>query len=99
MDKWFRCFASHTCRTTYSILNALAGHFNSFGPTTPIPKKRLERIEKVRALGASSWSKLNARCQSRVAATTDICFSSCVYVLVFITRACMALHLHASKSD
>ncbi|KAF5828803.1 photosystem II Pbs27-domain-containing protein [Dunaliella salina] len=31
---------------TYSILNALAGHFNSFGPTAPIPKKRLERIEK-----------------------------------------------------
>jgi len=31
---------------TYSILNALAGHFNSFGPTAPIPKKRLERIDK-----------------------------------------------------
>eukprot|EP00200_Dunaliella_tertiolecta_P005774 CAMPEP_0202338742 /NCGR_PEP_ID=MMETSP1126-20121109/895_1 /ASSEMBLY_ACC=CAM_ASM_000457 /TAXON_ID=3047 /ORGANISM="Dunaliella tertiolecta, Strain CCMP1320" /LENGTH=189 /DNA_ID=CAMNT_0048929179 /DNA_START=166 /DNA_END=735 /DNA_ORIENTATION=+ len=31
---------------TYSILNALAGHFNSFGPTAPIPKKRLERINK-----------------------------------------------------
>ncbi|KXZ50584.1 hypothetical protein GPECTOR_16g759 [Gonium pectorale] len=31
---------------TYSALNALAGHFNSFGATTPIPKKRLERLQK-----------------------------------------------------
>lgn len=31
---------------TYSALNALAGHFNSFGPTAPLPKKRLERIQK-----------------------------------------------------
>lgn len=31
---------------TYSALNALAGHFNSFGPQAPIPKKRLERLEK-----------------------------------------------------
>ncbi|CAK0786219.1 hypothetical protein CVIRNUC_009432 [Coccomyxa viridis] len=31
---------------TYTALNALAGHFNSFGTTAPLPKKRLERIEK-----------------------------------------------------
>ncbi|KAG2445024.1 hypothetical protein HYH02_008892 [Chlamydomonas schloesseri] len=31
---------------TYSALNALAGHFNSFGATAPIPKKRLERLQK-----------------------------------------------------
>lgn len=31
---------------TYSALNALAGHFNSFGPTAPIPKKRLDRLQK-----------------------------------------------------
>jgi len=31
---------------TYSVLNALAGHFNSFGPTANIPKKRLDRIRK-----------------------------------------------------
>lgn len=29
---------------TYSAMNALAGHFNSFGNTTPVPKKRLERV-------------------------------------------------------
>ncbi|KAJ9516691.1 hypothetical protein QJQ45_015156, partial [Haematococcus lacustris] len=32
---------------TYSVLNALAGHYNSFGATAPIPKKRMERITKV----------------------------------------------------
>ncbi|KAL3143327.1 hypothetical protein ABBQ38_002164 [Trebouxia sp. C0009 RCD-2024] len=32
--------------TTYSAVNALAGHFNSFGLTAPVPKKRLERIQK-----------------------------------------------------
>ncbi|CAD7700743.1 unnamed protein product [Ostreobium quekettii] len=31
----------------YSALNALAGHYNSFGPDAPIPKKRLERVTKV----------------------------------------------------
>mmetsp|Transcript_10515 Transcript_10515/g.22586 ORF Transcript_10515/g.22586 Transcript_10515/m.22586 type:complete len:188 (-) Transcript_10515:350-913(-) len=31
---------------TYSALNALAGHFNSFGAQAPIPKKRLERLVK-----------------------------------------------------
>ena len=29
-------------------MNALAGHYNSFGPTAPLPKKRLERLRKVR---------------------------------------------------
>ena len=37
------CWAS---RNTYTALNALAGHFNSFGTTAPLPKKRLERIQK-----------------------------------------------------
>jgi hypothetical protein len=32
---------------TYSAVNAVAGHLNSFGPTAPIPKKRLERLIKV----------------------------------------------------
>jgi len=36
------------CSNTYSALNALAGHYNSFGATAPIPKKRLERLSKVR---------------------------------------------------
>lgn len=36
------------CSNTYSALNALAGHYNSFGATAPIPKKRLERLTKVR---------------------------------------------------
>ncbi|KAI3430550.1 hypothetical protein D9Q98_005143 [Chlorella vulgaris] len=31
---------------TYSAVNAVAGHLNSFGPTAPIPKKRLERLVK-----------------------------------------------------
>ena len=28
----------------YSAVNALSGHFNSFGPTSPVPKKRLDRV-------------------------------------------------------
>merc|ERR1719235_2345701 len=28
----------------YSAVNALSGHFNTFGPTDPVPKKRLERV-------------------------------------------------------
>ena len=28
----------------YSAVNALAGHYNSFGPTARIPKKRLDRV-------------------------------------------------------
>ena len=35
-------------RNTYTVLNALAGHFNSFGNNAPLPKKRLDRIVKVR---------------------------------------------------
>eukprot|EP00891_Asterochloris_glomerata_P009853 jgi/Astpho2/9853/Aster-03815 len=31
---------------TYSAVNALAGHFNSYGLTAPVPKKRLDRIQK-----------------------------------------------------
>jgi len=30
----------------YSAFNAISGHFNSFGASAPIPKKRLEVIEK-----------------------------------------------------
>lgn len=32
----------------YSAVNALAGHWNSFGADAPIPKKRLTRIDKAR---------------------------------------------------
>merc|ERR1711976_51418 len=28
----------------YTAANALSGHFNNFGPTTAIPKKRLDRV-------------------------------------------------------
>ena len=31
----------------YSAINALAGHWNNFGPDTPVPKKRFVRIAKV----------------------------------------------------
>lgn len=31
----------------YAAVNAMAGHLNSFGPTAPVPKKRLERMLKV----------------------------------------------------
>lgn len=34
----------------YSAVNAMAGHLNSFGPTAPVPKKRLERMIKARAV-------------------------------------------------
>ena len=30
----------------YSALNAVAGHYNSFGSDTPLPKKRLDRVVK-----------------------------------------------------
>jgi hypothetical protein len=49
---------SMSCRNTYSALNALAGHYNSFGATAPVPKKRMERIQKVRGLQA--WQKTRA---------------------------------------
>lgn len=38
---------SFDCRNTYSALSALAGHYNSFGPETNVPKKRLDRLTKV----------------------------------------------------
>jgi hypothetical protein len=34
----------------YSAVNALAGHWNSFGSEAPVPKKRLDRIQKARSL-------------------------------------------------
>lgn len=42
------CILCLLCSTTYSAVNALAGHFNSFGLTAPVPKKRLDRIQKVK---------------------------------------------------
>jgi len=30
----------------YSVLNAISGHYNSFGPEAPIPRKLLDRITK-----------------------------------------------------
>lgn len=38
-------------RNTYSALNAIAGHYNSFGADAPLPKKRLERVQKVSPCG------------------------------------------------
>lgn len=38
---------------TYSVCNALAGHYNSFGNEAPVPKKRLERLVKVRGCRAA----------------------------------------------
>ena len=35
------------CSNTYTALNALAGHYNNFGPGAPVPKKRLDRVNKV----------------------------------------------------
>ena len=58
---WLRVAARHpphpltiiTCcrRNVYSAVNALAGHYNNFGTSAPVPKKRLERLVKVRAGG------------------------------------------------
>merc|ERR1712078_221305 len=28
----------------YSAVNALSGHYNTFGPSAPVPKKRLDRV-------------------------------------------------------
>ena len=35
---------------TYSAINAVLGHYNNFGASTLFPKRRLERVVKVRAL-------------------------------------------------
>lgn len=45
--------AALPCSNTYSALNALAGHYNSFGTQSSIPKKRLERLVKVGPAGGS----------------------------------------------
>jgi hypothetical protein len=49
--EWITALTHGSCcnSNTYTVLNALAGHFNSFGPSAPIPKKRLDRIVKVGA--------------------------------------------------
>ncbi|CAG9466052.1 unnamed protein product [Pedinophyceae sp. YPF-701] len=36
----------------YSAVNAMAGHYNSFGADAPIPKKRLERVKQELVLSA-----------------------------------------------
>lgn len=41
----------------YSAVNAMAGHLNSFGPTAPVPKKRLERMIKVGAAGSGGGQR------------------------------------------
>lgn len=43
-DSTFQGRASYG--NTYSALSALAGHYNSFGPETNVPKKRLDRLTK-----------------------------------------------------
>ena len=47
------------CSNMYSALNAIAGHYNNFGTTAPIPKKRLDRLIKVSTAGlaglAGAW--------------------------------------------
>ncbi|KAJ9516844.1 hypothetical protein QJQ45_027255 [Haematococcus lacustris] len=56
---------------TYSVLNALAGHYNSFGATAPIPKKRMERITKVtQPPGTDVMSLLMQLCSSLADANT-----------------------------
>ncbi len=39
----------------YAAVNAMAGHLNSFGPTAPVPKKRLERMIKVGRVDEPVW--------------------------------------------
>lgn len=39
----------------YAAVNAMAGHLNSFGPTAPVPKKRLERMIKVGRVDEPLW--------------------------------------------
>ena len=45
------------CSNTYAVCNALAGHYNSFGTKAPLPKKRLERLNKVWLSGALSRAR------------------------------------------
>jgi hypothetical protein len=54
-------------RQTYAALNALAGHYNSFGTTAPLPKKRLERLRKVRGpLRMLLWHRWCAGVQQKL---------------------------------
>lgn len=46
----------------YSVVNALAGHWNNFGADAPVPKKRIGRITKARPL------MLHMQCSSAPAA-------------------------------
>jgi Photosystem II Pbs27 len=45
----------------YSVVNALAGHWTSFGADAPVPKKRLARISKVRWLTKTTLLKKKKR--------------------------------------
>merc|ERR1711907_848547 len=38
----------------YSAVNALSGHFNTFGSSAPVPKKRLDRVLYVKELDQTS---------------------------------------------
>lgn len=55
---------------TYSAVNAMAGHLNSFGPTAPVPKKRLERMVKVWRGGAAGLC-------AGVCSCTHVCVCAC----------------------
>eukprot|EP00898_Chlorokybus_atmophyticus_P007077 jgi/Chlat1/7370/Chrsp6S07409 len=41
----------------YTALNALAGHYNSFGPTYPLPAKRKERVLKEMDIAETALGK------------------------------------------
>ena len=61
------------CSNTYSALNALAGHYNNFGATTPVPKKRLERAQKVNpATHSLDAVKLSPACHRRCILLVDL---------------------------
>ena len=47
LDRLLFAARSALCSNMYSALNAIAGHYNNFGTTAPIPKKRLDRLIKV----------------------------------------------------
>ena len=52
----------------YSVVNALAGHWNNFGADAPVPKKRIGRITKVR----SFWASCFCLCAPRTVATVSL---------------------------
>lgn len=48
----------------YSAVNALAGHWTSFGADAPVPKKRMARITKVRATSLPRPAAYRLRCDA-----------------------------------